>query len=127
MYRKEERDDKERMVRNRPEKKRLGNHFLTAECFAHAPRYEMESWCLPLHIPQDRIETLEQIRRSLSQFNAYTKWLTDGERAAAWQKLTAAAKKYGITVSTPVKNTSKPVMPPMPPRLTASHRMTVNW
>jgi hypothetical protein len=128
MYKDVDRDEKERTPRNRPEKKRVGHYFLTAECFAHSPKYRMELWCLPLNVPQDKVETREWIRYSLAQFRTFTRTLTDAERQAAWVKLTAAAIKHGIELSVPAKlNTPKPAMAPMPPRATATHRMTVTW
>jgi hypothetical protein len=124
LYQKSVDRDEERILRNRPEKKRLGNHFLTAECFGYSPKHRLERWCLPLFVPRDRTETVEQIRYSLSQFNAYTKWLTDGERDAAWTKLTAAARKHGISVPA-----NKVAMPPrvVTAAASATHRMTVTW
>jgi hypothetical protein len=102
----------EDLLPNRPARKKVGNHFLTAQCFAHSPQYKLERWCLPLSVPQSKSETLEEIRHSVAHFSAYTCNLTNGERDAAWAKLVAAAKKHGVPV-------------PTIPVTAATHRM--NW
>lgn len=108
------------MKSNRPNKRKVLNHFLTSDCFAHSPlQHKMESWCLPIRIPNDTTETVELIRKSLTQFSSFRN-LTEQEREAAWVKLSNAAKKHGIDAPTKMPT----VQHYRPATVTASHRIT---
>jgi hypothetical protein len=77
--------------------KRVDDEDLTKDCFAYRPDDNHENWKLPIKFASEE-KTKTHIRNAIARF-ADTDMPDAEEKPLAWQRIVAAAKKYGIEVN----------------------------
>lgn len=87
-----ERSRKGGETRDDAKTKKVDGKDLNASDFAHVgDKNDPSTWKLPIH-------DADHVRNALARFNQ-VKGLSADEKKAAWSKITAAAKKFGIQIS----------------------------
>jgi Escherichia/Staphylococcus phage prohead protease len=92
-------EDRSARDKKKKKTKRVDGVDLTADCFAYVGDPDKTAtWKLPIKFPGDEDKTKSHIRNALARFNQ-TKGIPADKKDAVWNKIVAAAKKYGIKVS----------------------------